>query len=657
MTKLLIIESPGKIDKLSALLGDGWEIAASGGHVRDLPAKEMGVEPPTFKPQYVLTERGATSVARLKAKAARADTVFLATDPDREGESISWHLQQCLKLSNPQRITFNEITAQAVRSALAKPRSIDTRLVAAQEARRVLDRLVGYSVSPALSRQAGHPLSAGRVQSPAVRLVVERERAIRAFKSTQHYGVRLNFSGEKSAWSAEWVTKPAFATEESPYVLDQQIAESVAAVRSTAVLSCEEREERRAPPPPFTTSTLQQAGSAKLGLDPKATMEAAQRLYEAGHITYHRTDNPNVSDESLGDIYAEAVRLGLTMADKPRRFKAKDGAQEGHPAITPTHWDLEVAGENEEQRGLYKLIRLRAIACQLADAIYAVRVLKLQATDSHVSPAPIFEARGRTLVDAGWLKLTATDATAEGEEDESENPVPQALAGDSLRADGGEVLTKKTRPPARFTLASLVAKLEAEGIGRPATYAAITDNIVSRAYIKVVAKQVHATELGEQVCDALVGRFGFMELSFTRELEEALDDIAQGGSTFGEVVGGLHARLETELATAGQAMKPAHPCPACGAALRRIKGDSGHFWGCSAHPTCKTTLPDDNGKPGSRQAAALSNFACEKCGKPLVRRLKKGKGGFDFFGCSGYREGCNASYKTVNGKPEFKNAS
>ena len=234
--KLMIIESPGKIAKLSTILGDGWKIAASVGHVRDLPQKEMGVEAPDFKPTYELTERGSDVVARLKGLAKNADTVYLATDPDREGESISWHLQQCLKLSNPLRVTFNEITANAVKAALVQPRTIDVKRVAAQEARRVLDRLVGYMVSPELSRQSGERLSAGRVQSPAVRLVVERERQIRAFKVTNHFGAMLFFAGAKTEaeWSAEWLTKPDFVTDDNPYFMDRAFAAAVAQVGAVA---------------------------------------------------------------------------------------------------------------------------------------------------------------------------------------------------------------------------------------------------------------------------------------------------------------------------------------------------------------------------------------------------------------------------------------
>jgi len=658
--KLMIIESPGKIEKLSAILGDGWKIAASVGHVRDLPQKEMGVAAPDFKPSYELTERGEGVVAKLKNLVKQADSVYLATDPDREGEAISWHLQQCLKLSNPLRVTFNEITANAVKAALVSPRTIDVKRVAAQEARRVLDRLVGYMVSPELSRQTGERLSAGRVQSPAVRLVVERERAIKAFKVTNHFGAALFFADAKTSgeWSAEWLTKPKFVTEDNPYFMDRAFAAAVAEVKAVVVKSFDESEAKRSPPPPFTTSTMQQAASVALGLDPKAAMDAAQKLYEQGHITYHRTDNPNVSDDSLGDIYAVAVKLGLDMADEPRKFKAPAGAQVGHPAVTPTHWEVEEAGETSEQRALYKLIRLRAIACQLADARYAVRTVRLEAAQPVGGKDVEFEARGRTLVYQGWLKLIAGDQTEEedGEGKEPSNPIPVCEPGERLDVARGKLLEKKTKPPSRYTQATLVKKLESEGIGRPATYAAIMDNIVTRAYVKTDKKYLVPTATGELIVDSLVGKFEFLDMGFTREIEESLDRIALGEAGYKAVIAKVHDQLNRELSTLQVSATPKHPCPECGKPLRRIPGKSGHFWGCSGHPDCSVTLPDEGGKPGQKKPVEVSNFACVKCGKPLIHRVKKGKGGYDFWGCSGFKEGCKASYEDKKGQPDFAKA-
>lgn len=666
--KLMIIESPGKVKKLSSILGDDWRIAASVGHVRDLPGHGKtetqivaGVES-DYRPVYEMTERGGDVIKRLKALSKEAEAVYLATDPDREGESISWHLKESLKLTNPLRVTFNEVTPAAVKAALLNPRTIDVKRVAAQEARRVLDRLVGYIVSPELMRQQGEVLSAGRVQSPAVRLVVDRERQIRAFRQTLHFGAKLFFADAKTGpWHAEWQTKPDFVDEESPFFMDKDFAQAVASVQSVRVGDFTESEKKRRPPPPFTTSTLQQAASVTLGLDPKTAMDTAQKLFDQGHITYHRTDNPNVSDDSLGDIYAVAVKLGLEMAEEPRRFKSKEGAQEGHPAITPTYWDNEDAGETDNERALYRLIRLRAIACQLADARYAVRTVILQAANPVQSRAVQFKGEGRTLIDPGWLKLLEGDQTEDDEDKAGAqvevNSIPLLDVGQILETERGLLLEKKTKAPGRYTQASLVKKLEDEGIGRPATYAAIMDNIVTRQYVEVEKRFLKPTLTGELIVDALVGKFKFIDLNFTREVEDDLDRIALGETGYKSVIQKLHQQLEGEIHSQQALVATKFPCPECGLSLRRIQGKKGAFWGCTGHPTCSVSLPDEGGKPGQRKVLSESSgFACAKCGKPLFHRKKAGKGGYDFWGCSGFKEGCKAAYPNLSGVPDFGDA-
>ena len=615
----MIIESPGKIAKLTSILGPGWKVAASVGHVRDLPTKDIGVAAPDFVPDYELTERGRTVVSKLKTLVKEADSVWLATDPDREGESISWHLQQCLNLKSPKRITFGEITESAVKAALAAPRTIDLNLASAQEARRVLDRLVGYMVSPALSRATSQRLSAGRVQSPSVRLVVERERAIKAFKVTNHFGASLTFFHEKSQsnWQAQWLTKPDFVSDDAPYFMDRAFASAVANVRNVVVKSFAETEAKRSPPAPFTTSTMQQAASVALQLDPKAAMEAAQKLYEGGHITYHRTDNPNISTEALPEIRNVAKALGLDMAPSHRKFKAPESAQAGHPAITPTHWEIDGAGETPEQKALYKLIRIRALASQLADARYAVRTVRLEAEQPVQGKKVVFEAVGKTLTYAGWLKLLAGDQTDdEAADKEPNNPVPICLQNQPLSASSGKLLEKKTVPPGRYTQATLIKKLESEGIGRPATYAAIMDNILSRGYVKTEKKFLVPSPTGELIVDSLVGKFKFADLDFTRSVEDDLDKIASGSARYQSIIASVHAQLLKELGAqpAITAIAPKsenrststsssaqYPCPACQKPLRLINGKNGKFWGCSGYPTCSNTLPDNKGKPGAKQ--------------------------------------------------------
>lgn len=590
--KLLILESPGKVKKVQEILGSGWKVAASVGHVRDLPVKEMGVAASDFKPQYIPTDRGKEVLSRLAGLVKNAEAVYLATDPDREGEAIAWHLQDALKLKDARRATYAEITEKAIKAALDAPRSIDMALVAAQEGRRVLDRFCGYMVSGPLSNVAGEKLSAGRVQSPAVRLVVEREREIQDFRSTTHYGAELTFENVDNitdGWKAVWQVKP-WLEDGQEYLLDKALAEKAAGLRVLEVLDCKESESRAAPPAPFTTSSLQQATSNALKFTPKQTMQLAQRLYEQGMITYMRTDSPNLSQDAVDAIRAFCEGQGWSLVEKPRTWKSKEGAQEAHEAIRATHIEVEEAGETADEKALYRLIRLRSLASQLEDAVYAVRILQLGA-DLDGKQA-LFEARGRTLLSSGWKILTDEDAATEDAEDsaEPENPVPAMKSGTRSTALSGAVLTKKTKPTPRYTEASLVRELEKRGIGRPSTYAAILDTIMSRSYVKTEKRFLVPTPLGVMVVDGLCGHFTFIDYDFTRTMEQALDDIAAGKAEYRTVIREAHARLEREL----------------------------------------------------QAFARATGKVCEKCGKPMVRRVKKpgkdGKGGYDFWGCSGWPE-------------------
>ncbi|BAU77416.1 type I DNA topoisomerase [Metapseudomonas furukawaii] len=680
-SNLMIIESPGKAKKLREILakvrpGEDWKIEASVGHIRDLPASGDGDDLITtgvrrsYAPVYELTERGAKVARELKKAVSTAHQVYLATDPDREGESISWHLKEALRLSDPIRITFNEITETAVRKAFGEARSIDMQLVGSQEARRVLDRLVGYLVSPELRRQTGENLTAGRVQSVAVYLVVLREREIRAFKMTVHYGASLSFAAEgKNTWKVEWDTKAGFTTEASPYVLDRALAERVAALTALEVTSFEESESTRNPPAPFTTSTIQQAASNSLGWKTDRTMKVAQQLYEQGLISYHRTDNPNVSEDSMPKLRAAAAVLGLEVVATRRQFKAKDGAQEGHPAITPTYWDKDEAGETDEQKALYKLIRVRALASQLLPAKYAVRSAVLKANEQLDGRDVHFKATGRTLTDHGWLKLLAGDDTDDERQEEAPNPLPVLAVGQRVAATSGEVLEKKTKAPPRFTEASLVKALEAEGIGRPATYAAIMKNIIDvRGYVGEQKRFLHPLPPGEQIIERLEGRFSFVQVGFTREMEEDLDRIADGKTTYKPVIQKMHAVLESELqAVRGAvptAQKPAseHLCPQCQKPLRLIrKSANGPFWGCTGYQEgCKASFEDKGGKPvlAKKQAPTPSiEHTCraEGCGKGLTRRPAKKRGTY-WWGCSGY-PACKQTYFDKSGKPDYDAAT
>lgn len=668
---LMIIESPGKLKKLREIMakirpGEDWQIEPSVGHVRDLPSSGDNEDEITtgvkknFMPVYELTERGAVVVAKLQNAAAKATSVYLATDPDREGESIAWHLKEAIGLKQHIRISFNEITETRVKEALANQGLIDMKMVGAQECRRVLDRLVGYLVSTELRRQTGENISAGRVQSVAVFLVVVRERAIKAFRVTLHYGAELIFSGAKPGeqWKAEWMTAEGFVTDDEPYFMDSRFAGLVAAVRDTVVLSLEEEEKNRNPPAPFTTSTLQQAGSNSLGWSTTKTMKVAQELYEQGLISYHRSDNPNVSDESMPSIQAVAQSMGLGVVAKRRVFKAKDGAQEGHPGITPTYWDKTEAGETDDQQTLYKLIRIRAIASQLLPARFKLRTVILQAAQPIEGKVVKFGAAGRTLIDPGWLKLLSGDVTDDDEQEEAANPIPMLEPGQSLKALDGAVVEIKTKAPKRYTEASLVKALESEGIGRPATYAAIMNNIQARELIGESKRFLMPLPKGEKAIERLENNFSFLDVNFTRAMEDDLDAISQGKAQYRAVIQNLYGTLAAELESQQAAVprfvkvEPVYNCPECEKPLRRIaKSANGAFWSCTGYPdTCQVSLPDDKGKPGKKKEVKLSDFPCGKCQRPLIRRQKAGKNGYDFWGCSGFSQGCKTNYPNIKGK-------
>lgn len=714
--KLMIVESPNKVKTIEGYLGAGWRVVASVGHIRDLPNRGVGIEPPSFDLQYefvpgrTVGDRtfpgGKERVDRIRALARDAEMVYLATDPDREGEAIAWHLKEALNLSERDyvRVTFDEITEPAIRKAIQAGRKIDYRLVRAQEGRRALDRFVGYLVSPLLSDLLGERLSAGRVQSVAVRLVVDQERRIQAFKKTDHYGAAVSFDG--GSWKAEWDTSP-FVTEGAPYVLDKELAQAAAGCRQFRVMQSSSSEARKAPPSPFSTSLMLQAASVSLKLDPEVTTKAAQRLFEQGLITYIRTDGVNISDDAAAEIRELANARGWQIPSAPRSFKAKGGAQEAHEAIRPTHIEQEEAGQDDTERALYRLIWQRTVASQLADARYTVNDVQLEAADS--SQPFQFRAKGRMLIEPGWRVLTAKDAVEDQDEEEQGGRVPVLDQGATKTAESGELLLKATKAPGRFTKASLIARLEKEGIGRPATYAAIMANVMNRAYLEEQKRFLVPTTVGYTIVDNLVkGGFGFMELDFTRELEAQLDQVAEGQSDFLDVVGPAYELLQGEIDAvrrSGQ-FKPRHACPKCQSALRRFqrkdkatgkpirgafgwsctagddcrtflddekgepvqileapcpdcgktmyrrKGDKGYWWACSGYPDCKTTRPDDNGKPGA--SSLREDVRCPVCDKPtryLSGKSAKTKKAYSFFSCSN-RECKGTVPADKNGNPQ-----
>lgn len=706
--RLMIVESPNKVKKISAALGDGWQVEASVGHVRDLPEREVGIEPPDFALNYVPSERSKMTLAKLRKAAADADKVVLATDPDREGEAISWHLFDALGLRADQveRVTFNAIEPAAIRAAVAKPRKIDMQLVHAQEARRAVDRLVGYLVSPVLSEAKGEPVSAGRVQSPAVRLVVEREAQIKGFKPTKHFGVVASFG----TWAASWDTKPHLAEGEE-YVLDCGLAERAAQSRDFVVTASASKEAAEAPPSPFSTSTLLQAASVSLAFNPDKTMRLAQSLFEQGLISYHRTDSLNLDATVADEVRQYAQGQGWKLPDAPRRFKEKDSSQQGHEAIRPTHVEDREAGGSDDEKALYALVWSRAVASQLADT--RVRINTLELTASVGAETFVFRARGREVLFPGWRSLTAGDAADEGDDaadDAGGGTVPSLAEGTQATASACEVKAKETKPPARYTQASLVKRLEALGIGRPSTFASLLKNIMERGYVAEEARKLHATPQGAELVVALVkAQFQFIEFRYTQDMEKRLDAIADGKEQYRAVVAGAYEVITGEIqrlkASGALVIAPKHkcpkcgktlrrfrkadtgtlfwacagtqdgscmtymddnkgepvarkefPCPDCGKPLRRRKGPHGFFWGCTNYNVetkegCKTLLPDDKGKPGKR--AQVSEFTCPACKKNLRRNTKGGKNGYDFYGCTGY-PACEQKFQVgKDGKPVF----
>ncbi|MEL5920675.1 type I DNA topoisomerase [Stenotrophomonas maltophilia] len=656
MDNLVILESPNKTAKIQSYLGAGWKVVASKGHIRDLPLRDLGVDESTYELQYEMTDRSRSVVAALKNLAAQSGMVYLATDPDREGEAIAWHLKDAIGLSDSQcvRVTFNELAAGAVAAAIANPRAVDMPLVYAQEARRAADRLVGYLVSPTLWDSVGQGASAGRVQSVAVRLVYDREKEIKGFKSTKHFTARLGFEGGK--WSAEWQTA-SFLQPGVDYVLERSLAEAAARCSNLVVVGCEVKEQAENPPPPFNSASLMKAAGPRLGFSPETVAELAQKLFEGrkedetGHISYHRTDTVNLSAGSNEEIRRYAREQGWPVPDKPRKFKEKEGAQAGHEAIRPTHLDASEAGTGSEEQALYRLIWERAVASQLEAAGYKVTTLVLEGeVDGRKFT---FKASSRVLVRPGWRVLASAAAAAEedGDPDAADcGQVPHLAEGQSVRADAGQVVDKATRAPSRYTKSSLVDALEARGIGRPSTYAAISRNITERGYVLEKGRQLYMEALGNELIEALLaGRFGFMEYEFTRDLEERLDAIASGTRSYESVVGEVHSALVRDLGNvAAQGLvKPKFACPDCGRAMRRRKGEKGIFWGCTGYRDtenpCKTMMDDSAGKPVPR----LSH-PCPDCTKPMYRR--KGSSGH-FWGCSGYTDGCKVTLPDVKGKP------
>lgn len=661
---LVIVESPAKARTIEKFLGRGYQVKASMGHVRDLPKSQMGIDvEKDFTPKYITVRGKGEIVAGLREQVRRADKILLATDPDREGEAISWHLANLLGLEcqQPLRITFQEITKDAVRSALARPRPIDMQLVDAQQARRVLDRLVGYQLSPLLWRKVRGGLSAGRVQSVAVRLIVDREAEITAFRPEEYWTLIAALAQNGQAFTARYWGRSGKRFE--LHTADQ--AQSVLADLgwpakgrkggvSLVVKSVRKQERRRNPSPPFTTATLQQEAARKLGFTARRTMRIAQELYEGlsvdgehmGLITYMRTDSVRVADQAVAEA-AEYVsgRWGNTFS-VPRRGSARAGAQDAHEAVRPTAAlrtpESLKADIGRDQLRLYRLIWERFVASQMAPAVLDTVRVDLEGAGAH-----IFRATGSSIKFPGFMVLyvegkdeaeggrsARNQAAAEPEEDDSERILPPLEEGDRPDVTGLEPAQHFTEPPPRYTEAMLVKVLEEKGIGRPSTYAAIIETIESRGYVDKERGRFRPTDIGVLVTDLLKQYFpNVVDVAFTAQLEQQLDGIEEGQRHWKAVVGDFYSGFAQALEQADAAIPrmetPDEPtgevCPNCGKPMVIKHGRFGRFLACTGYPECKTTKP----------ILERTGVRCPRCeeGELVVRRSKKGRA---FYGCERY---------------------
>ena len=663
MNKLVIVESPTKTKSLGKYLSSDYQIMASMGHVRDLPKSKLGIEIKEkskgefdFVPSYELMEGKGEQVKKLEDAASKVDEVILASDPDREGEAIAWHVKQILQNKKIvfKRIAFHSITKEAIEEALEHPRDIDMNLVDAQQARRFLDRLVGYKLSPILWKKVRRGLSAGRVQSVAVRLIVEREREIEKFKPEEYWQIKVLVETKKGEEfeielsRVKGFAKPAcrqagagLSTKKAE-VHDGEMAEKILALLEKAeylVKEVKKSERKASPHPPFKTSTLQQAAANVLGWSAKKTMNVAQGLYEQGNITYHRTDSFN-----LAPVAIEAVRkyIGETygaeyLPKSPRLYKTagKVVAQEAHEAVRPTHIEVspdKFAGQEmaRDQGKLYSLIWRRTVGCQMTSAVFDDTKVVVGATptptESGGQAGYELTATGEVIKFAGWKKLYL-----KGEEQR----LPVLAVGDKLTKKKVTGEQKFTQPSARFNDASLIKELEKRGIGRPSTYAAIISTIIDRRYVDQKEKKFSPTSIGIAVVDFLVANFPMeMEYEFTAKMESELDDIAEGKLKWKKMLSrfwGIFKDKVTEVDKNGErvgvpTVDTGKRCSVCHKGEVVIRdGKYGKFLSCSRYPECKYTAPF---------IEYVEGIKCEKCGKRIV--LKKTRTGRNFYGCEDY---------------------
>ncbi len=640
---LVIVESPAKAKTIEKYLGSGYRVTASMGHLRDLPKSKMGVDiEHGFEPQYIPVRDKKELISELKKEAGEARTVYLATDPDREGEAISWHLKELLELddSKAKRVTFNEITKKVVTESIRHPRSIDQDLVDAQQARRILDRIVGYELSPLLWKKVKKGLSAGRVQSVATRMVADREEEIESFQPQEYWllDARLSAGEENSAFTARFHGK---GEKKQDLHSRAEVDEVLTAVEKApfTVESVKTGEKQKSPAPPFITSTLQQEASRRLGMSPRRTMSIAQQLYEgveiSGHgsiglITYMRTDSLRLSEEALAGAkdYITGHYGNEYYPGKPRHFKTKAGAQDAHEAIRPT--DIALTPEllrkdlTQEQYRLYRLIWGRFTACQMANAIYDNVAVEI------VSAGYSFRATYSELKFKGYTAVY--EESKEEESNELANPLPSLGEGQLLQPEKLISEQQFTQPPARYTEATLIRAMEEKGIGRPSTYAPTISAITARDYVIKEGKYLKPTPLGQVVTGLMKERFAdIVDLKFTNQMEAELDEIESGKVAWRSVLENFYGGFSRELQEAEKALDGVRLkvpdvlsdeyCEVCGRQMVVKKGRFGYFLACPGFPECTFTKPIVIEMPGK----------CPKCGSRILKRTSKK--GYVFYAC------------------------
>ena len=639
---LVIVESPSKAKTIGKYLGPDYIVKASMGHLRDLPKSKMGVDlEHDFTPEYIPVRGKEELIRELRTAADKAQTVYLATDPDREGEAISWHLKELLGLPDEKahRVTFNEITQRVVRESIQHPRDIDYDLVDAQQARRILDRIVGYQLSPLLWKKVRRGLSAGRVQSVATRMVVDRENEIRAFQPKEYWSldVTLNRRGKPGSFVAHY-----YGEEKRRELENEQQTQSVIddiTGKEFTVTNVKKAEKKRTAAPPFTTSTLQQEASRKLNMTPKRTMMIAQQLYEGvdvegegtlGLITYMRTDSLRLSDEAM-DAAAALIRQRYGenyYYGKHHVYKTKAGAQDAHEAIRPTHAELDperVKGSlTSDQYRLYKLIWSRFLASQMANAVFDTVAIDAECA-GHV-----FRATNQSLRFAGFIAVY--EESRDDEDEANGSPLPDLQVGEKTDATKFDKQQHFTQPPARFTEASLVKAMEEKGVGRPSTYAATISTIEDREYVSKEDKHLIPTALGEVVTGLMMDRFqDIIDVEFTANMENRLDAVEEGKQNWKDLLAEFYRDFDRELKEAEQALdgvrlkvpeeETDEICELCGRKMVIKMGRFGKFLACPGFPECKNAKPLVERMPGR----------CPKCGSGMLKR--KSKRGYAYYAC------------------------